>query len=348
LVAPSEPERAHPCPRGHWPTKQSTRTANRIRVRFNQFSRRSAICFWEILLFTCSCLIADAFHLRTNDVLAFVGGEDIVAIQQYGYVELLLARETAAKSLRFRNLGWEGDTVFEQRRELNFPTWEQTLAKIGVTVIVAQFGQSESLRGREAIPQFKQALTELLQRLAGTNRQVIVLAPTPFGKPPGALPDLTTNSSTLGLYTDELKHLCQRKGWEFLDPWKSSFFPPRSLTRDGCHVNAEGHARLALSFAAHFSAIRPTPQFTRDKRTGAFTDPGTEQLRQAIVAKNQLWFDYWRPQNWAFLAGDRTEQPSSRDHRNPRVRWFPKEIEQFLPLIEAKEREVKALAEKLP
>src|SRR5689334_4900932 len=58
--------------------------------------------------------------LKSNDVIAFVGGEDVVAMHQHGYVELLLARETAAKNLRFRNLGWEGDTVFEQRRELNF------------------------------------------------------------------------------------------------------------------------------------------------------------------------------------------------------------------------------------
>ena len=35
-------------------------------------------------------------------------------------------------------------------------------------------------------------------------------------------------------------------------------------------------------------------------------------LRQLLIAKNRLWFDYWRPQNWAFLAGDRTAQPSSR------------------------------------
>jgi hypothetical protein len=44
--------------------------------------------------------------------------------------------------------------------------------------------------------------------------------------------------------------------------------------------------------------------------------------------------------NWAFLAGDRTEQPSSRDHRDQKIRWFPAEMNQFLPLIETKEREI--------
>lgn len=286
--------------------------------------------------------------LKSNDVVAFVGGEDVVAMQQFGYLEAILAREIAAKNLRFRNLGWEGDTVFEQRRELNFPSWEQTLSKIGATVIVAQFGQAESLHGRDALPQFREAAEKLLTRLAGTNHLVIVLAPTLFDKPPGALPDLTMNNPTLALYSDELQRLCQVNGWQFFDPWKSSFLPKKSLTRDGLHLNAEGHARVALNFAAHFSELRPTPRFTRDPKTGALSHPATEQLRQAIIAKNLLWFDYWRPQNWAFLAGDRTEQPSSRDHRNPKVRWFPNELELFLPLIEAKEQQMRTLAGKIP
>ncbi|HEY2951420.1 MAG TPA: GDSL-type esterase/lipase family protein [Verrucomicrobiae bacterium] len=299
------------------------------------------------LILPLSAHAADTLWLRTTDVIAFVGGEDVAAMQQVGYVELLLARDTVAKKLRFRNLGWEGDTVFEQKRDLNFPSWEQTLAKIGATVIVAQFGQAESLRGRETLPQFREAAEKLFRRLAGTSRLVIILAPTPFDKPPGAFPDLTTNNASLALYSNELKRLCQTNGWRFLDPWKGSFLPPTSITRDGLHLNAEGHARVAVSFAAHLSELRPTPQFTRDAKTGAISHPDTEQLRQAILAKNRLWFDYWRPQNWAFLAGDRTEQPSSRDHRDPKIRWFPSEMEKFLPLIEAKEGEILELAGKL-
>jgi hypothetical protein len=74
---------------------------------------------------------------------------------------------------------------------------------------------------------------------------------------------------------------------------------------------------------------------------GPPTLPG---LHAAIVAKNRLWFHYTRPQNWAFLAGNRTNQPSSRDHLDPSKRWFPEEMEQWVPLIEAKEKEIWALA----
>ena len=73
-----------------------------------------------------------------------------------------------------------------------------------------------------------------------------------------------------------------------------------------------------------------------------------EPLHRAIQAKTQLWFQFWRPENWAFLNGDRTEQPSSRDHRDPKIRWFPAEMEQYGPLIEAREREIAELAQRSP
>ena len=67
--------------------------------------------------------------------------------------------------------------------------------------------------------------------------------------------------------------------------------------------------------------------------------PSAEKLRQAIVKKNDLWFRYWRPTNWAFLYGNRQTQPSSRDHKNPGRRWFPEELQDALPhLNEAEQR----------
>ncbi|HEY1049368.1 MAG TPA: hypothetical protein VGE39_06425, partial [Prosthecobacter sp.] len=59
------------------------------------------------------------------------------------------------------------------------------------------------------------------------------------------------------------------------------------------------------------------------------------------------WHRYWRPANWAFLHGDRTAQPSSRDHVDPTQRWFPSELEKYPPLIQAKEDELWKLANDL-
>jgi hypothetical protein len=93
--------------------------------------------------------------------------------------------------------------------------------------------------------------------------------------------------------------------------------------------------------------IPPPPDVRLGADGVAMADPREEALRQAIVSKNRLWERYRRPQNWAFLAGDRVTQPSSRDWRDPSKRWFPEEMEQFVPLIERKEKEVWDLAAKL-
>ncbi len=119
-------------------------------------------------------------------------------------------------------------------------------------------------------------------------------------------------------------------------------------TRDIIHPNIDGQFVLA-TMALDAADVKDTDQrlWTMPDSAGRLKDNGLEKLHQLIVAKNKLWFDYWRVQNWAFLAGDRTNQPSSRDHLDPSKRWFPAEREEILPLIEAREKEIDALAEKL-
>ena len=76
-----------------------------------------------------------------------------------------------------------------------------------------------------------------------------------------------------------------------------------------------------------------------------FDDPRRARIPAAVRAKNHLWHDYWRPSNWAFLHGDRTQQPSSRDPVNPQLRFFPAEQERYLPLLKEAEEKVYKLVE---
>ena len=63
-----------------------------------------------------------------------------------------------------------------------------------------------------------------------------------------------------------------------------------------------------------------------------------EQLRATIVAKNQLFFHRWRPQNTTYLLGFRKHEQGQN----------AKEIAQFDPLITAKEEEIFKLAQPVP
>ncbi|MCI0746069.1 MAG: hypothetical protein L0Y58_11745, partial [Verrucomicrobia subdivision 3 bacterium] len=150
------------------------------------------------------------FEFRTNDVIAFVGGADVAAAQHSGHVETLLAVAHPRLKLRFRNLGWEGDTVFEQPRDFAFPSLLTNLHRAGATVIVAQFGRGESL-DRVAVPDFAAAYRKLLDTLAKQTPRILLVTPVPFEAGNGSLPDLSKRNPDLARIADAICLLGQER-----------------------------------------------------------------------------------------------------------------------------------------
>jgi hypothetical protein len=288
---------------------------------------------------------ADPF-LKPNDVIALVGGEDMVAASEYGYLELLLQRALPQHHLKVRSLAWEGDTVFEQPRDLNYPSLEQQLDDLGATVVIMQFGQMESLAGTSKLPEFIKAYEKLIERVgAGGKRRVVLVEPFILDKP-------VVGSNE---YPRTVRDLASR----LKIPCAPASTTKGEAANDGMHLNPAGHIKEGFELSVVLSTFRgtaqaglapaegegmPSPISIAD--SGAVQSPEHEKIRQIIAAKNRLWFNYTRPQNWAFLNGDRTEQPSSRDHLDPSKRWFPEEMKQWLPLIDTKEKEIWDLAAK--
>jgi len=306
--------------------------------------RLPLLCLFAAFLLG-SAHAAEPFFQK-NDIIALVGGEDMVVASEYGYLETLLARALPDYHLRFRSLAWEGDTVYEQRRDLNFPTWEEQLDKIGATVVICQFGQMESLDGKGKLPEFSAAYQKLIERLSGGGKRRIAVI-TPHETEPH--PDEGTLFKTplrddSGAYSEAIADLTKSANFPCLR-FSLHIKPEVQKTRDGLHLDRAGQFVLAANFRGLLTPSRTTIDF--DFEGGRFRNPEEVHLASLIVAKNKLWFDYWRVQNWAFLAGDRTNQPSSRDWRDPSKRWFPAEREEFIPLIEAKEKEIDALAARL-
>ena len=102
-----------------------------------------------------------------------------------------------------------------------------------------------------------------------------------------------------------------------------------SLTSDGITLTVDG----THHWAGHIATVLAAPN-----AHAAVAPP--QVLLASIRDKNRLWHEYWRPSNWAFLYGDRTSQPSSRDHLNPQVRWLPAELEKYRSMIETQEQEI--------
>jgi len=286
-----------------------------------------------LLLFAAAlCARADEPFLKPNDVIALIGGEDMVVANELGYLETLLQRRLPDLHLKVRSLAWEGDTVFEQHRDLNYPTLETQLDKIGATVVVVMFGKMESMRGVDKSDEFIAAYQALLARLSsGGKRRLLILSPPIISGKGG-----NDGDQNLVRYAERIAAMEKPAGARVL---KQEGYARFAVSRDGIHLNESQQKNIASRVA---NSLVPPPEpkpFT--------SEPSDAALRDAVLAKNRLWFQYTRPQNWAFLAGDRTNQPSSRDYKDPSKRWFPEEMEQFVPLIEAKDKEIWEAAAKL-
>ena len=62
-----------------------------------------------------------------------------------------------------------------------------------------------------------------------------------------------------------------------------------------------------------------------------------EQLREAIIEKNRLYFHHWRPQNFTYLFGFRKHEQGQN----------AREVEEFQKLVARQEAEIARLRENL-
>jgi hypothetical protein len=287
---------------------------------------------------------AGKFELHPNDVIAFVGGENLRAGLDLGHLETLISLAAAGKSVRYRNMAWEGDTVYEQPRPLNFGSWADQFRRTGASVVFVQFGQLEALEGRAGVEKFTAAYEALIAQIQAATKRIVLVSPTPFAKGSARAPDLSARNEDLKLYVDAIRAVAAKQGCLFVD-LSTKAFAEEGLTRNGLHLSPAGHWVAAKETARQLEIPGMSDLDTPDAR-GVFPREAYETIRTAIRSKNAFWNDGWRPSNWAFLAGDRMEQPSSRDHQDRRIRWFPVEIQQFPAMIRREEAKIDALVEK--
>lgn len=270
-----------------------------------------------------------------HQVLALIGGSEAVAVAESGWLDTMLSLIPTKEVLALRDLAWEGDTVFQQHRPLNFGSISQQLARVQAQRALIMLGRQECMElGAAGIPAFREALTKLVQQC---SRGVVIAGAVPFEKMAAPLPELSSKNEVLRLYDEAMRAVAQENGGTFIDVAQSWRKQTEGWTRDGLTLNDHGAQFLADIIA-----------FSLGNNQGP--DPGEvdlERLRSLGKQKQALWHRYWRPANWAFLYGDRTTQPSSRDHLNPSIRWFPQELEQYRMLIDAKEAELWKLSQEL-
>jgi lysophospholipase L1-like esterase len=280
-------------------------------------------------------------ELKDGDRIVWLGGTLVEREQKYGYWETALHAAFPKINFTLRNLGWSGDTVFgDSRAGFDTPKEgfkrlvDQTLA-LKPTVIFVCYGQNESFDGEAGLPKFEKGLETLLDALKPAKARIVLFSPTPFEADP-VLPNPAERNAVLGKYRDVTRAVAGKRDLGFVDLF--ALLAPEAtqssvkLTDNGVHLTPRGYALVSTFFATDgsYSAIRSWPDTVmKEDRFVA--------MNKAVVAKNQLFFYRWRPQNETYLFGFRKHEQGKN----------AAEVAEFDPLVDKAEKEIERIKKDL-
>jgi hypothetical protein len=292
--------------------------------------------------------------LRSGDSVLWLGGTWIEREQVEGYWEVQL---TAAlrQPIRFRNLGWSGDTVWAESRGMFDPPaqgYERMLnqiREINPNVIILGYGPAEAFNGPGGVESFIQQYDRLLTDLQGENRRLMLLAPLPMraaevpGKNRAAVEQqVATYNASLERYTAAIRDLAQRRGLPLIDlrPACAHWSGARPLTDNGITLNGLGYWVTGRELTRVLVDQQPAPELDSPEPALLSVSPLAisagdpyEHLRSLIRRKNELLFHRWRPQNFTYLFGFRKHEQGTN----------AVEIPQFDPLVAELEQQIAAI-----
>lgn len=277
------------------------------------------------------------FEPRRGETIAWIGGTEIADLDRYGLLEAGIQLAWPDLGLRWRNLAWQGDTVYQQARPLYFYTKagdpqpgsipdHRERTEPGIVFIA--FGKMESLEGAERLPDFVTSYAKLIDELLPLTQRLVLVEPTPFFASGPAQELAEERNRVLETYNEAIRSLAREKNLMFLSTGSAEWNAGHS--DNGVHLNASGHQVFAdkvIDMLGHVGMEKMSPA-----------------LHDAIARKNLLWQQYYRPTNWAFLFGDRQHVPASRDVEKREERWFVREIDALPALIAEAEADIQRYA----
>jgi len=272
---------------------------------------------------------AESFELKDGDRVLFIGNTLIERAGKYGYLEAALSRRWPERRIVFRNLGWAGDNVRARSRDYfdkkgdGYRRLTGHVKRLKPTVIFLAYGGNEARRGPEKLEWFLTNYRHLLGHLEKTGARIVLLSPIYQETLPPPLPNPTAHNKNLEIYSKAIGKLAADRKHTFVDLFTKLRSTDKPLTYNGLHLDANGYQQLAKTVLAELGL-------------GKVSLTGSDALREAIVAKNQLYFYRWRPQNETYIFGHRRREQG----RNA------VEMPQFDPLVEKMEKQIAELLAK--
>ena len=256
------------------------------------------------LIISSSAALAK-FEFKKGDSVCLIGNSLPDRFNHDGWFEAVLQSELKGKEVRFRNLGFTGDTVKERPRNQGFPSPETYLKICEADVIFAFFGYNESFKGEKGLESFMNDLSGMIDNYTklkpnGESAPRIVLfspiAHENLNSP--NLPDGKANNVRLEEYSKAIKAVADKKSVTFVDlfnPTKELYSKSKeALTINGVHLNALGNRHVAQVIAE--GLLGKTLKVEDDM----------EKLRRSVTYKNWFWFNRYRATDGNDVWGGRS------------------------------------------
>lgn len=190
---------------------------------------------------------AKPFELVDGDRVVFVGNTFFERDLRYNHLETALTARWPSRNVTFRNLGWDGDTVWGEARAAfgspadGFNSLSKHVADLKPTVIFVAYGMSESYAGAGGVEPFIQQLDKMLDMLSRTQARIILLSPVrheDLGRP---LPDPAEHNRNLRLYVDAIAKVGARRSYDVVNLFDLTGSKDQPLTQNGIHLNDRGY-----------------------------------------------------------------------------------------------------------
>jgi lysophospholipase L1-like esterase len=276
---------------------------------------------------------AKPFEFKDGDRVVWLGNTLVEREQRYGYWETLLLAANADKNITVRNLGWSGDTVFGEARasfdfhkpNAGFDLLVKETLKHEPTVVFISYGTNESFEGKDGLPKFEKGLEKLLDALKPTKARIVLFSPMQFQRSQ-SLPDPKPMNEKLALYRAAIKALAEKHGHYFADLYDRVHVTVAPVSDNGMHLDEGGYQLTAMLFLHALG--QENPRLSTEK---------LETLRKAVIAKNELFFHHWRPQNHTYLFGFRQHEQGKN----------AKDTKEFKALVEKADEEIAKIRKEL-
>jgi lysophospholipase L1-like esterase len=278
-----------------------------------------------------------SWHLTDGDRVVFLGEGFIEREGQQGILETALVASHPDMALEFRNLGWNGDTVWAESRGVfdspaeGYRRLMSLMQELRPSVTFVAYGRNESYAGEAGLARFREQLTQLCSDLTRPaadeptpppNRLVLV-TPPPF-LPAPTCPDADTRNVMLAEYAAVIREVASANKAGLVDlftAFPKADGPSTRFSVDGLHLTPAGYWAAARIFLKSCDHTLP-----------AASDREIEAIRTLVAAKNELFFHRWRPANETYLFLFRRHEQGNN----------AVEIPQFDPLVEDAEAKVRA------